>query len=387
MPAINRLETLRFMCRCLGEPTHWGSSPESLQREITAGRINWQELVRVSSEDRFYLTIAVYEALTTKRLDQTIPRDLMDYFEAIREFNATRNRKLIQQCLHLAKLLNSIGVEPVLIKGSGNIASGLYSDPAVRIMDDLDVLVPPDRVQDCNRLLLKTGYRRCPLPAPLPNHHHLDLLQPDEGVGLVELHSTISQVPSRCRYESSDIYTYSERLPDVAVAVRVPSLACRIIIGIQHSLNSTSKSSFFLREHVLRDLYDVGLLMTSATQEDWDRLMQYTTNAGLEHPFRERLNLAKALFGARLDPRFVIPGSGRFSWWRYDLRFRFPRLGRIDEVLAYVAGTFRCALSRTERGRLKRKDLLNPSWYWFHLRCTIQSFRHPTTQYDKLIEP
>lgn len=126
--------------------------------------------------------------------------------------------------------------------------------------------------------------------------------------------------------------------------------------------------------------------MTGATQGDWDRLLQYTQLAGLERPFRERLNLAKALFGSRLDPRFVMSGKGCFSWSRYDLRFRLPRLGRIDEVLAYVVGTFRSALSRTERGRLKRRDLLSPKWYRYHLRCTVLSFRKPTVQYDKLIE-
>ena len=61
--------------------------------------------------------------------------------------------KLIEAVIKPFKLdevkdaLNAIGIEPVLLKGAAHLVGGVYPAPSLRVVGDLDVLVPEERVK------------------------------------------------------------------------------------------------------------------------------------------------------------------------------------------------------------------------------------------------
>ncbi len=156
---MNRKDAFLFLTRCLA-PEDRGAN---LAGEIAAGRVCWERVVEIASE--YWMTLVLYRELGEKHLLDLLPpndrNDLLEYFRAIHAANAARNRGLLAHAAEVVGMLNGIGVEPILLKGAAHLASGLYPDPAVRFMDDIDLLVPDDRALECWLLLLAAGYETC----------------------------------------------------------------------------------------------------------------------------------------------------------------------------------------------------------------------------------
>ena len=135
---MNRLPALRFLCRCLGS-----SEPDrkrSLETEITSQSLPWEPVVELAGEH--YMTPALYSALRGKGLLDVVPAELRDYLAAIHSLNCERNRRLVAQAFEIGGILNKIGIEPLLMKGVGNLLVGVYPDSGVRMAGDIDLLRP-----------------------------------------------------------------------------------------------------------------------------------------------------------------------------------------------------------------------------------------------------
>jgi ABC-type proline/glycine betaine transport system ATPase subunit len=78
-----------------------------------------------------------------------VPADTLDFFDGVATLNRQRNEKIHAEAINLALILNRMDIVPVLLKGGANLLSGLYADSAHRMMTDLDVLVPAQRLLDC----------------------------------------------------------------------------------------------------------------------------------------------------------------------------------------------------------------------------------------------
>ncbi|MBM4301210.1 MAG: nucleotidyltransferase family protein [Deltaproteobacteria bacterium] len=63
------------------------------------------------------------------------------------------------------KALGRAGIEAIILKGA-DVRRRLYSDPAVRPMADLDLLIPRARLREAGEILVQMGY--LPLPEPRP---------------------------------------------------------------------------------------------------------------------------------------------------------------------------------------------------------------------------
>lgn len=66
----------------------------------------------------------------------------------------------------LVELLTGAGVEVILLKGA-DLRHRLYDDPAVRLMDDVDLLIAPERVTQAREILKRHNYVLRPLDLDL----------------------------------------------------------------------------------------------------------------------------------------------------------------------------------------------------------------------------
>src|SRR5262249_44419121 len=105
---------------------------------------------------------------------------------------------LLSALARIVAACNGIGVEPVLLKGAARLVEGTYPSPSLRLLGDLDVLIPRGRTGDVLAALHDIGFHPDLNDAPMPEaHHHLPMLHDRERGGGVELHTDVSGARSR----------------------------------------------------------------------------------------------------------------------------------------------------------------------------------------------
>src|SRR5271156_3147553 len=169
---MRRWEAFRFISDAL---------QSILRREalsIDADRISWDVVLQLASEHVVTPTLAW--ALKETRL---IPEEVRDYLNITLDLNRRRNETILG-CLEAAlAALNSVGCEPLLLKGGATILEdGLYPDLSVRYLNDLDILVPKSRLSDASAALSKIDFHVMPAHENIEHAHHLPALVHD-GTG------------------------------------------------------------------------------------------------------------------------------------------------------------------------------------------------------------
>jgi len=269
-------------------------------------------------------------------------------------------------------MLNGIGVEPILLKGAAHLASGLYPDPAVRFLYDIDLLVPDDRALECWLLLLAAGYETCgnqrhTRAECLPRGDWPAIRRPDRE-GELEIH----------------------RVGEWKHLLRSPSLyldLCPLALGGGRAwiLNATNRLIFTLAHayvhHALglradapfRDLYDAMLLARRLGREiQWPLVMQTFDRAGEAESLRIAGMMWRRLFSQ--DPHGAIdpPRWGWIYWQRSLLTISSPLWGRIEDRLIENICSVAIVFSRTTEGKRMREELSRPSVILRKLRTAVR---------------
>jgi hypothetical protein len=132
---------------------------------------NWELIVRFASEHM--ASPAVWRAVEGAAV---APEEVKAYFRAIHELNAERNRMILEGLAELLTRFDEFGIKSVLLKGGASLASGLYDDPAERVLVDIDVLVAPQHIKAAETALRTTMATRMQLRAG--SRHHITTSPP-----------------------------------------------------------------------------------------------------------------------------------------------------------------------------------------------------------------
>lgn len=121
-----------------------------------------------------------------------VPEASARALEADYRATARANARMYDQLTEFGAALQAAGIRAVVLKGA-YVARGLYGDPALRPMDDIDLLLPRAEVRRAERLLLELGYHSQEHPGLetsfARNHHLVPLVK--AGCSQVELHWSI----------------------------------------------------------------------------------------------------------------------------------------------------------------------------------------------------
>jgi hypothetical protein len=79
-------------------------------------------------------------------------------FKARQRYNWFKNQALFHQCAQILAALAAAGIPTLLLKG-GSVSLRYYSDPSLRPMTDLDVLVPEAQARQAHGLLREAGWK------------------------------------------------------------------------------------------------------------------------------------------------------------------------------------------------------------------------------------
>jgi hypothetical protein len=170
---LRRWQAFKAVCCHLRAGLFDGVPPER------TGQASWEELIASSSHH--YVTPALAWCV---QQDRNVPDDVRSYLDAVLRLNTERNELLLDTLRRVVVILNAIDLEPVLLKGAAQLIAGNYPAPGLRVMGDLDLLIPHDQAGCAELALRGVGFASGGPPLP-ENHHHLSMLcDPETGAGV-----------------------------------------------------------------------------------------------------------------------------------------------------------------------------------------------------------
>ena len=321
----SRLTALDFITACLKTTKGTPERDEILLSTLAAGHLDWQIILDIVDYQK--IAPAFWVALRDRKLIDYLPSKVRECLFKKYLFNTFKNKYFKEQAIKVIRQFNSIGVEPILLKGSASLFVKTFDDPGSRVMVDLDILVPKKTAEGCWNALLALGY--LPIEDNLHyhidygSHHHLRPLYHPSGHGTIEVHqdaipnSVATILPTKLIWEQAEPV-----INEWGIAMSVPSPTHRILHNFLHSefINQT-----YARGKIsLRSLYELVMVQGFFNEKiDWEMIKQLISRNGREKVLCAWLYLAHRLFGNPM-PDSVHPTFGalihyartrlQFSW-------------------------------------------------------------------------
>lgn len=232
-----------------------------------AGTVPWQEVLRLVGPSN----IAALAHVLAAPLRADMPPDVRALLEQAFYRSAAASARAYAQLGEVGRALATTGAPLMLLKGAA-LANTLYPDPALRLMGDIDLLVPPECVAACRDVLLRAGYtpqRVDERPGRLQETTNEVQFQPPEGVAaIVELHWHIIDVPYYMqRIPMAWFWEHSEPLEVAGCTFRVLNAEANVLYLSAHlALHHAFRG--------LHSLLDLALLLVHTGERlDWDTVI------------------------------------------------------------------------------------------------------------------
>lgn len=258
----------------------------ALRAVVADPGVDWDGVVGQASEQLVLAALAA--ALRDLGLAGRLEPELRDFLAAVHAANLERNQRLREQLARLVGVMNRIDVEPVLLKGAIRLVDGLYPDPGWRMMWDLDLLVPQEKLPIVVAALHAAGYAQRPnaytVKPGAPEHHHHPALRHPEDAAVVEIHGEPFKTPRQQRLlRAEEVRHASQPIVFDGQSARVPSSEhqfahlvghCQILHG-GHAFGRVG----------LRDRLEAALLTHRSLDGDrWPSVLERFTAAGYRRP-------------------------------------------------------------------------------------------------------
>ncbi len=255
--------------------------------------IDWKAFASLVA--RHQVTALVYAALCRYAADN-VPGKIKE--ELKRRTLHARGRALVHtgEVVRLNRAFAEQGIEAVSLKGV-TLSQRLFGDPAMRHVQDIDLMVRPDRLTDADRLLKTQGYRRT-FPASeltpkmwqrmLLQDHHLAYTH-DEFRVAVELHWNLDLWTSQ---NVQELWNYGRKMELMGSTFWELNEDALLLVLCSHGAGH--------RWSRLKWLNDVAVLLAQERVTNWNDLFALAARFDLERALAQTALLVHWLFGTRL---------------------------------------------------------------------------------------
>ena len=209
------------------------------------------------------------------RGNSSVPGPVSDYLEAALFLNRERNEQMLDGLEIAARALLACGITPVLLKGSASLVDGLYPDLGMRILGDLDLLVPAADAETASKALADAGFdefdRGSARPVPFTVPHHLPMQSHrSTGVG-VELHHTVMPPPFARMLDAQHVLQSAHSITFRGMVLAQPSPTHRVLHNVAH--DQLADAAYARRTISLRQLLDLTMIVRRHREAiDWEEL-------------------------------------------------------------------------------------------------------------------
>lgn len=249
-----------------------------------------------------------YHLLRRHELFDLFPPSFAVDLQAVSRAFTTENLVLLTELRHLATLFRDEGVEAVPLKGAA-LFTTLYSQPGLRPMQDIDLLVREAGLPRIERLLLENGYTLSPLHSSKDLrrfHFHLPFTNGEKGVR-VEIHWNLADEQVIPRRVLDGIWR--RILPDEGLGPRLDTLTEFLYLALHASKHGAFNSALagrpklhpFLLDSLSgnRAIWFLDLIKLMARSEGirLDRLRSLADEWGVAAALYSSLAVTRKLFG------------------------------------------------------------------------------------------
>jgi hypothetical protein len=285
-----RFDSFVFLCRVLSPYTS-RESVHRLREHIADGKVCWESVIAIANSH--LLTAALWVGLNQKEMQSIVEPDTQNYIKHIHTMNRNRNNGLRRQLLEAIEILNSQGIHPLIIKGGSQLIYPIHGDEGARIMTDIDMCIPEDRLQEAVDALTAIGYSDG--GKVLNNYHHWAPLFREGEYGAIELHTDVLPRSLTSVLNAADIYDQSETRHMQGLCFQTPNPTHAILLGLLHS---QVVDSFFDEWAMgLKSLHDmVAIVARYHGSVDWKEINTRVARRQMEPIFKSYLWSAQRLF-------------------------------------------------------------------------------------------
>jgi Uncharacterised nucleotidyltransferase len=355
---MSRAAAFEFLCGCLSCDAS-SDSRDALLRAARGGSFAWETFVGIACDT--LVAPAVLDAVRRKNILEALPRDVVDFFDGVAVLNRQRNDQLLTEANELAATLNGVGVVPVFLKGAAHLLSRQYSDPAHRVMVDLDVLVPADRLSDCAARLRANGYEAL-TDADLSGHHHHSPLGRPGSIVAVELHHEPLDIPYRRLLPAAAVLADAVVLERGTAKLAVSSGQSRLIHAVAHA--QLANHAYLYGHLALRELLDFARLHEAFARDiDWSEMVGRFADCRAATALEFHLFAAERLLAVPIGRRIQISARTRALYRRALWQVGHPTWSRVSTRLLRPCLLLRRSLSNAVLRRRLVRSLGDRTWY------------------------
>ncbi|MES2497896.1 MAG: nucleotidyltransferase family protein [Pseudomonadota bacterium] len=263
---------------------------------LTFGADDWTSLLSIARAERLDGSLAY--RLADLPLPAPVTRALEDA-RAQAEFGRTQALWEVEMA---RRALGPLGIAPVLLKGSAFAFAGLPAGVG-RLVGDLDILVPRDRLDDVEAALLMAGFEWAKDDAYSQGYyrrwmHELPPLVHRDRGSMIDVHHTILPPTARRTPDAAALIADSI---EIAPGLRILSPADMIVHAATHLFADGDLAGG------LRNVWDIDRLLRlfAATPDFWLQLDTRARRHEMLEPVALALRLADRLFATPVEPRLA----------------------------------------------------------------------------------
>jgi hypothetical protein len=325
MSLVKDLSCNRFLCSCfrMDDVEAW--------TQMQSAGWNWERLFAEAAEEA--VLPALYSRTRELDLHGYLPPPVLDFLSSVESLNAERNAAILSEVKVAIRLLNEIGIQPILLKGLAYLATGVYDLPAARYMADVDLLVSEGQVGQAAQVLIQNGFETEEGdPFARFRHHHRPLMRP--GAVHFEIHHTLTMRDAGILLRAREVIDSSIFVDLEGTQVRVPSPEHMMTHLIMHS-----QLQHPYNERIwppIKAMYDLVLLQRRFGNEiDWNRIEARFNAVGHYHTFALHIMRVQDVLGFRPPFPIHLTVGLRLAWRRRQILRLFPRLRYVDPVYMF----------------------------------------------------
>jgi hypothetical protein len=301
----------------------------------------WEEMALLSSHH--FVTPAFAWAL---RDVPDVPPDLREFLDAVLTLNRERNRNIEETLISALQLWNNAGIASILLKGAASLACDLYPDRGMRILGDIDILIPEDRAADAARLLIENGFEPIPTKNDYAGHHHLAPLRHNRLGIAIEIHR--HTLFSDCRSVLPTEMAWRAARPCTIGGTKTKCLSPTLQFVHVLAHTQIQDAHHRRRSFALRQMLELGLLARRHSAElDWECIAAHYRAAGYTPVLQNAVEFVVRQFGVQRPKAILPPVSDPLRSVRKRLQNRVEWPGYV--IANYSAFYFRMFRERPQK--------------------------------------